>query len=90
MTDDFLTLKTETDAALAAATDLRAWDAIRVAVLGKNGSLTSLLKELGKTPPEQRRERGAHIRPRPGDVGPRARKGRRNPMGGGGAPAVGP
>ena len=61
MTDDFLTLKTETDAALAAATDLRAWDAIRVAVLGKNGSLTSLLKELGKTPPEQRRERGAAL-----------------------------
>ena len=31
-------LKTETEAALAAAADLRAWDAVRVAVLGRNGS----------------------------------------------------
>jgi phenylalanyl-tRNA synthetase alpha chain len=61
MTDDLLVLKTETDAALAAAGDLRAWDAVRVAILGKNGRLTGLLKELGKTPPEQRRERGAAL-----------------------------
>ena len=38
MTDDLAALKTETDAALAAAADLRAWDAVRVAVLGRNGS----------------------------------------------------
>ena len=37
MTDDLCALKTETEAALAAATDLRAWDAVRVAVLGRNG-----------------------------------------------------
>ena len=61
MTDDLLALKTETDAKLTAAPDLRAWDAVRVAVLGKNGSLTGLLKALGKTPPEQRRERGAAL-----------------------------
>jgi phenylalanyl-tRNA synthetase alpha chain len=61
MTDDLIELKTETDAALAAATDLREWDAVRVAVLGRNGKLTALLKELGKTPPEQRRERGAAL-----------------------------
>ena len=61
MTDDLLALKTETDEALAAAADLRAWDAVRVAVLGRNGKLTSLLKELSKTPPEQRRERGAAL-----------------------------
>ena len=47
MTDDLLALKTETDAALSAATDLRAWDAIRVAVLGRNGTLTGLLRDLG-------------------------------------------
>ncbi len=40
MTDDLHALKNETDAALAAATDLRAWDAVRIAVLGRNGSLT--------------------------------------------------
>ena len=61
MTDDLLALRTETDAALAAAADLRAWDAIRVAVLGRNGTLTGLLRDLGKTPPDQRRERGAAL-----------------------------
>src|SRR5580698_377341 len=61
MTDDLLALKNETDAALAGATDLRAWDAVRIAVLGRNGSLTGLLRDLGKTPPEQRKERGAAL-----------------------------
>jgi phenylalanyl-tRNA synthetase alpha chain len=61
MQDDLLALKTETDTALAAAADLRAWEAVRVNVLGRNGRLTALLKELGKTPPEQRRERGAAL-----------------------------
>src|ERR1700727_2262864 len=61
MTDDLLALKHETDAALQAAQDLRAWDAVRIAVLGRNGSLTGLLHDLGKTPPEQRRERGAAL-----------------------------
>ena len=55
MNDDLEALKTETDAALAAAADLRAWDAVRIAVLGRNGRLTALLRDLGKTPPEQRR-----------------------------------
>jgi phenylalanyl-tRNA synthetase alpha chain len=40
---------------------MRAWDAVRVNVLGKNGRLTALLKELGKVPAEQRRERGATL-----------------------------
>jgi len=61
MTDDLQTLRIETEAALAAATDLRAWDAVRVGVLGKQGRLTGLLKELGKVVPEQRRERGAQL-----------------------------
>jgi phenylalanyl-tRNA synthetase alpha chain len=61
MTDDLLALKTETEMALMAATDLRAWDAVRVGVLGRGGSLTALLRDLGKTPPEQRRERGAAL-----------------------------
>jgi len=61
MSDDLSALATETDAALAAATDLRAWDAVRVGVLGRNGKLTAMLKDLGKTPAEQRRERGAAL-----------------------------
>jgi phenylalanyl-tRNA synthetase alpha chain len=61
MNDDLDALKTSTDAALAAATDLRAWDAIRIAVLGRNGSLTAMLRDLGKVPPEQKKERGAAL-----------------------------
>jgi phenylalanyl-tRNA synthetase alpha chain len=61
MNDDLEALKTTTDAALADAADLRAWDAVRIAVLGRNGSLTGMLRDLGKTPPEQRKERGAAL-----------------------------
>ncbi len=61
MSDDLLALAAATDTALATATDLRAWDAIRVGVLGKSGSLTEKLKALGALPPDQRRERGAAI-----------------------------
>ena len=61
MSDDLEALKQRTEAELAEAADLRAWDAIRVGVLGKSGSLTALLRELGKVPPEQRRERGAAV-----------------------------
>src|ERR1700719_1705312 len=59
--DDLLALKTETEAALAAATDLRVWDAVRVGVLGRGGKLTALLRDLGKAPPELRRERGTAL-----------------------------
>ena len=61
MTDDLQALQAETDAALAAAPDLRAWDAIRIVVLGRNGKLTALLRDMGKIPPEQKRERGAAL-----------------------------
>jgi phenylalanyl-tRNA synthetase alpha chain len=61
MSDDLLALQSATDAALSEARDLRAWDAIRVGVLGKSGSLTEKLKGLGTLPPDQRRERGAAI-----------------------------
>src|ERR1700712_2664257 len=61
MNDDLQALKTSTDAALADAADLRAGDAVRIAVLGRNGSLTAMLRDLGKTPPEQRKDRGAAL-----------------------------
>ncbi|WP_428487175.1 phenylalanine--tRNA ligase subunit alpha [Rhodopila sp.] len=61
MIDDLEALKTDTDASLATAVDLRAWDAIRIAVLGRSGSLTGKLRDLGKTPPEQRKDRGAAL-----------------------------
>ena len=61
MTDDLVALRIETDAALAEASDLRAWDAVRVGLLGKQGKLTLLLKSLGKASPEERRDRGAAL-----------------------------
>ena len=61
MTDDLDALRTETADALAASPDLRAWDAVRVAILGKQGRLTALLKELGKVPHNVRRDRGARL-----------------------------
>ncbi len=59
--DEFETLLSETEAALAAASDPRALDAVRVGVLGKQGRLTGLLKALGGLPPDARRERGAAL-----------------------------
>jgi phenylalanyl-tRNA synthetase alpha chain len=61
MTDDLDALRVETETALAASPDLRAWDAVRVGVLGKQGRLTGMLKELGKVPHDVRRERGARL-----------------------------
>jgi phenylalanyl-tRNA synthetase alpha chain len=61
MSDDLARIQTETEAALAAAADPRALDAVRVATLGKSGALTALLKALGGVPPEERRERGAAV-----------------------------
>ena len=59
--DDLAGLSAEVAAQLAAATDLRAWDAVRVGTLGKSGRLTALLKGLGQVPAEQRKERGAGL-----------------------------
>ena len=53
--NDLEALKSATDADLAGAADLRAWDAVRIAVLGRNGSLTGMLRDLGKTPPNSAR-----------------------------------
>ena len=61
MSDDLMALAASTEADLAAAADLRALDAVRVAVLGKSGALTALLKGLGAIPADQRKERGAAV-----------------------------
>ena len=46
-------------AEIAAAADETALEAVRVAALGKQGSITALLKTLGAMAPEQRKSRGA-------------------------------
>jgi phenylalanyl-tRNA synthetase alpha chain len=61
MDDDIATLRSTSLAGIAAASDLRALDETRVSLLGKAGTLTRLLKELGRAAPEQRRARGAHL-----------------------------
>src|ERR1700731_844365 len=54
-------LETETLAAMAAATDEAALEAVRVAALGKKGSVSELLKTLGSMSPEERKAKGPLI-----------------------------
>src|SRR5262245_64273722 len=58
---DLPVLETELLTAIAAASDETALEAARVAALGRNGSISALLKTLGTLPPEERKERGAAI-----------------------------
>ena len=57
----FETLKTETLAAIAAATSLDALEEQRIASLGKQGSISALLKSLGQMSPEERQVQGPII-----------------------------
>jgi phenylalanyl-tRNA synthetase alpha chain len=58
---DLNTLEADLLAQVAAAADLAALDAVRVAALGKSGSISGLLKTLGSMSPEERKDRGAAI-----------------------------
>src|SRR5271156_4632621 len=69
MADDIDALRTLFLAGIAAAADLRALEALRVHALGKSGALTQLLKQLGTTPPDERRARGAHLNHLKDDIG---------------------
>ncbi len=59
--DDLDTLVDEGLAAIADAGSLEMLDAVRVRLLGKSGSVTALLKTLGKLPPDERRAQGERI-----------------------------
>ncbi len=61
MSDRLDSLSTELLAAVAAAADLRALDEVRVAALGKKGSLTEAAKSLGQLPAEERRQAGRRV-----------------------------
>ncbi|MFT8244318.1 phenylalanine--tRNA ligase subunit alpha [Roseomonas sp. BN140053] len=61
MSDDLDAIRASTEAAVAAASDLRGLDAVRVGALGKSGTLTALLKGLGAVAPEERKARGAAV-----------------------------
>jgi phenylalanyl-tRNA synthetase alpha chain len=61
MSDTAAELEQRTLAEIAGAADEAALENVRVAVLGKNGSITALLKTLGGLPPEQRKIQGPAI-----------------------------
>lgn len=54
-------LTTSALADIAQSATLEALDAVRVRLLGKSGSVTALLKSLGKLPPDERRAQGERI-----------------------------
>src|SRR5713101_7792884 len=58
---DLSVLETALLSEIAAAKDEAAIEAIRIAALGKNGSVSALLKTLGSMTPDERRERGPLI-----------------------------
>jgi phenylalanyl-tRNA synthetase alpha chain len=58
---DLVKLENEIVADIATAADDAALEALRVATLGKSGTITALLKTLGTLPPEQRKSEGALI-----------------------------
>ncbi|MCP8940611.1 phenylalanine--tRNA ligase subunit alpha [Alsobacter sp. SYSU M60028] len=58
---DYASLETSLLAAVAAAGDEAALEAVRVGALGKKGSVSELLKTLGAMSPEERKENGPLI-----------------------------
>ena len=58
---DIAKLEAKLLAAVAAATDDAALEAVRVAALGKKGSISELLKSLGTISPEERKTQGPRI-----------------------------
>jgi len=58
---DLNTLEAELTGAVAAAGDLAALDAVRVASLGKTGSISNMLKSLGAMSPDERKTAGPAI-----------------------------
>lgn len=61
-------IKTEVLEAVAAATDSKALDDIRVSTLGKKGSITSLMKNMKDLSPEERKETGQKLNIVKGEV----------------------
>ena len=58
---DLSKLEADLSASISSAADMAALEAVRVAALGKSGSISELLKTLGAMSPDERRERGPLI-----------------------------
>ncbi|MBM3643763.1 MAG: phenylalanine--tRNA ligase subunit alpha [Alphaproteobacteria bacterium] len=65
---DLATIRAEALSQVTAAADLGQLDAARVAVLGKKGTVTELMKTLGTLAPERRREFGAAVNALKGEI----------------------
>ncbi|MBO5441734.1 MAG: phenylalanine--tRNA ligase subunit alpha, partial [Alphaproteobacteria bacterium] len=61
MMSDIEIIKTEIEAQIASAQEIKALDDVRVGALGKKGRITELLKTLGGMPVEERIEFGKKI-----------------------------
>ncbi len=59
--DELATLEANTLASIEAATDSAALEAVRVAVVGKSGTLTAYLRNMGAVPKEERAEVGKAV-----------------------------
>ncbi len=62
MSDDLQKLKDDTMSAVAAAGDMAALEALRVAALGKKGAITGRMKTLGDLDPEARKAAGQALK----------------------------
>ena len=58
---DYTTLERDARGRIEAAADLAALEVLRVEYLGKQGSVSSLLKTLGAMSPDERLEKGPQI-----------------------------
>lgn len=65
---DLDALKQEISDQVSAATDVQALDNVRVAALGKKGSVSALMKTLGTMSPEERQEQGPLLNALKNDV----------------------
>ncbi len=54
-------VRAEALASIAAASDLEALEALRIALLGKKGSITGMMKSLGEMSPDERRAAGQQL-----------------------------
>jgi len=66
--EDLSTIRNEALGAVEQAADLGALETVRVAALGKKGSVTGLMKTLGGLAPEQRKEFGARVNQLKGEI----------------------
>lgn len=65
---DLENIKSDAETRISAANDLNALEALRVEFLGKQGSVSALLKTLGKMTPEERQEKAPAIQALRGTV----------------------